>query len=81
MEHLREQVGITLYEYFCDCGHFFWISHFDSTKMYCPYCGEVAHLNGVLPITDIKFGDENEVQLVGSQYEVNENNKNTVTKI
>jgi len=59
MEHLREQNGIILYEYFCPvCQHFFWISRDPIEQLTCPFCGERALLNGELPIKEIEFEKE-----------------------
>jgi len=62
MEHLKEEIGIILYEYVCDtCTNFFWISHLLTTELNCPHCSRKVYLNGVLPISEIKFKEEKEI--------------------
>ena len=69
MEHLRKQIGITLYEFRClECETFFWISHFNGQRMICPNCGRMVLLNGILPIKKVEFADEEEIKMVSKNH-------------
>jgi len=61
MEHLKNKNGIILYEYICHhCYDFFWISKYPTSQKICPFCGEVAWINGELPIKNIEFNEKKE---------------------
>lgn len=58
MEHLREKIGITLYEYHCSiCEKFFWTS-ISEKQLICPFCNSHSYINGEIPIKNMEIDEK-----------------------